>query len=664
MPFMLLQGVQASYIVEDSPSRQGGQAEVYRGRRSDNTTSLAFKVARRRASSKAWMDQERQALEQAGRRRRPSGEPWVVPILDHGITKDGSAFLVMPWYPWNFRDWLNRENPSVRTRIHALLLVAEAAIEFQRSGSNHAHVLIHRDLKLDNILVREVGGKLEVVLADLGSSKHARLGIMSGNTVIYTPGYAPLEQRFPLLTEPDRSVDAHALAVTIYEALTGLLPQTMLGREGLINNYGQRFGSLARKQQRTEEEEAEYQEMRSRPIRAFLNAAPEPGLYTVDRDYLLKQLVQSLRSEYRNAESIGMEICDKLLPTLSTAMALLPEDRRVELVDIYGGLESARQSVDHATPTRAAPARPQPAASTAEEQRVSGETYDEPSSAPVPMVVTPAPAVPPPRTPAPPAVTPRGSRPAVERTSSLPVWIGGTAAAIGLLLALVFGISSSSYFEPLPPETPALVLPDRSHSPTTTTELAVVTPTAPTHGTLSISVIGGQGRIYINGKAEGSSPKTLNLSGGSYEVQVRNTAIGLDWRQTVKVVSGEVKKLTIDPDAAQTPSASATANPCDTFDGGVRLLLSYKEDGSTTTTMDGGISGLANRMTHLVPPGKHLILLSPQDSGHEPVQVQAQVQGCTIRLSTVNGGCTGQLQAPEQGRIQAVYSRKASLSCN
>jgi hypothetical protein len=53
----------------------------------------------------AWLDQEREALEQAGRRRRPSGEPWVVPILDHGLTTQGYGFLVMPWYPWNLRDW-------------------------------------------------------------------------------------------------------------------------------------------------------------------------------------------------------------------------------------------------------------------------------------------------------------------------------------------------------------------------------------------------------------------------------------------------------------------------------------------------------------------------------------------------------------------------------
>jgi hypothetical protein len=47
---MLLNGAAGSYIVDDSPSRHGGQAAVYRGRRSDSMTSLAFKFARRRGS--------------------------------------------------------------------------------------------------------------------------------------------------------------------------------------------------------------------------------------------------------------------------------------------------------------------------------------------------------------------------------------------------------------------------------------------------------------------------------------------------------------------------------------------------------------------------------------------------------------------------------------
>lgn len=372
----------------------------------------------------------------------------------------------------------------MKSRIQALLLVAEAAIEVQRSGSNHAHVLIHRDLKLDNILVREMEGKLEVVLGDLGSSKHARLGMMSGNTVMYTPGYAPLEQRFPLLREPDRSVDAHALAVTIYEALAGLLPQTMLAREGLINSDGQRFGSLTRKIPGSPAEEAEYQTLRSLPLRSFVQPAPEAGLYAVDRAYLEKQFAQRLQTEVQNPEGMAAEICAKLLPTLNSAIALFPEDRKVELVDIYGGLESARQALEQATRSFSlVPAHPMHA----------GPTEESPGE---PALPRPAPAapVPGPQRAQAPASPPRPPPPAPEE-GSWRIWVGGTVAGSSLIGLLILGISSS-YFDPPPPEAPELVLPDHPRP---------------------------QG-----------------------DPDPRPTAIGLDWKQTVRVPPGDTLKLVVD----------------------------------------------------------------------------------------------------------------------
>lgn len=84
-------------------------------------------------------------------------------------------------------------------------------------GFLHAHGVVHRDLKPDNILVRADGG---VKILDFGVL--AELGRPAGREVVGTPGYMPPEQVRGLPATP--ACDLYALGVILFELATGRLP--------------------------------------------------------------------------------------------------------------------------------------------------------------------------------------------------------------------------------------------------------------------------------------------------------------------------------------------------------------------------------------------------------------------------------------------------------
>jgi serine/threonine protein kinase/HAMP domain-containing protein len=83
----------------------------------------------------------------------------------------------------------------------------------------HAAGFLHRDIKPDNIQVREDDGRL--VLLDFGSAGQA-LTAGGEAAVIVTPGYAPLEQYG--LGDQGPWTDVYALSATLYWAVTGQKP--------------------------------------------------------------------------------------------------------------------------------------------------------------------------------------------------------------------------------------------------------------------------------------------------------------------------------------------------------------------------------------------------------------------------------------------------------
>lgn len=92
----------------------------------------------------------------------------------------------------------------------------------------HGKGVIHRDIKPDSIVRRQLDGKF--VLIDFGAVKQVRMqqattvGEVSVTAVIGTPGYMPTEQSSG---KPRPSSDIYALGMVAIQALTGLLPSQL-----------------------------------------------------------------------------------------------------------------------------------------------------------------------------------------------------------------------------------------------------------------------------------------------------------------------------------------------------------------------------------------------------------------------------------------------------
>ncbi len=144
--------------------------------------------------------------------------PGIVHVYDVGETEDGGAFLVMELVTGtSLRAVLSDDSWTDRARIGAVVEAARALAAAHRAG------LVHRDVKPDNLMLRDDG---RIVLLDFGIAKPAGEGPLTNLTasgiVVGTPAYLSPEQARgrPL----DGRTDQFSLAVTAFELLARHLP--------------------------------------------------------------------------------------------------------------------------------------------------------------------------------------------------------------------------------------------------------------------------------------------------------------------------------------------------------------------------------------------------------------------------------------------------------
>ena len=145
--------------------------------------------------------------------------PNILPVLAAGAT-DELLYYVMPYV----------EGESVRHRLarDGRLPVADA-VRILREVADalafaHAHHVVHRDVKPENILLQ---GE-HAVLADFGiaralAASHSTVRLTESGTMLGTRGYMPPEQVLGL-TPADPRTDVYSAGVVGYEMLTGELP--------------------------------------------------------------------------------------------------------------------------------------------------------------------------------------------------------------------------------------------------------------------------------------------------------------------------------------------------------------------------------------------------------------------------------------------------------
>ena len=149
----------------------------------------------------------------------------VVRLYDFGEAEEGALYIAMELVPGRSLGALIADEGALEPR-RALDLFAQIC---RGVSAVHDRDIIHRDLKVDNIMVVERDDEPEVVkLLDFGIAKSVgssalgirpltRLGVVVGS-----PAYMSPEQFAG--GELDARTDVYALGIVAYEMLTGVLP--------------------------------------------------------------------------------------------------------------------------------------------------------------------------------------------------------------------------------------------------------------------------------------------------------------------------------------------------------------------------------------------------------------------------------------------------------
>jgi len=203
------------YLVQEKLGA-GGMGEVYLAEHVRIRRKVAVKLMRK------WMTGDPVAVSRFHREAENASQishPNVAQVYDFGETSDGSIYLAMEYVPGEpLSAILHREGRLNAVRsAEVVRQTAEALV------AAHAHGILHRDLKPDNVMVARtrVGTDL-VKLVDFGIARVMNSGTQqftSTGMIVGTPDYMSPEQ---LAGDAlDVRSDLYALALIAFRCLTG-----------------------------------------------------------------------------------------------------------------------------------------------------------------------------------------------------------------------------------------------------------------------------------------------------------------------------------------------------------------------------------------------------------------------------------------------------------
>lgn len=197
----------------------GGMGAVYLASRADKTYNklVAIKVIHKGIESDRIIQRFRRERQIVASLDHPN----IARLLDGGATEDGRPYIVMEYVEGIAIDtWCDQRKLNTRQRLQLFLQVCEAL------HYAHQNLVIHRDIKPGNILVRPDS---TVKLLDFGIAKlmtpepgSAVVDKTATSMRLMTPQYASPEQ---IKGEPVTTAsDVYLLGIVLYELLTGHRP--------------------------------------------------------------------------------------------------------------------------------------------------------------------------------------------------------------------------------------------------------------------------------------------------------------------------------------------------------------------------------------------------------------------------------------------------------
>ncbi len=423
----------------------GGFGTVYRARHTILGTDVALKVLSPQHASSPEVVQRflREAKAAAS-----VGSPHIVTVHDAGVA-DGVPFLAM--------ELLAGEDLEARIARRGALPVGDAVDivlqVLEGLDAAHARGIVHRDMKPANVFLTDRGGRSFVKLLDFGVSKivepEQRRLTQTGH-ILGTPAYMAPEQIMDM-RNVDARADLYAVAVILYEAVTGRLPYA-------ADSFGELMARIAGAQ--------------PDPLERWLPSAP-PALCALIARGLRAQPAERFASAAEMARALA-EV--RAAPVTHGAFAAAPSTGPLAGAP-PSYVATASSPAPSSGPLAGAPPSYVATASTPAPSSHAAPLYPPgaPGSAPsAPAAWTPAPAAPAAWTPAPaapsaPAWTRAPAAPSAPAPRSPPaqrstgLWLAVGALAVLLPIACIGGVALTLFTtEPAPdavPEVSAIPAP-------------------------------------------------------------------------------------------------------------------------------------------------------------------------------------------------------------
>jgi serine/threonine-protein kinase len=166
------------------------------------------------------LDERLQArLGDEGRVSRRVSHPNVVRVVDHGVSADGTPFIVMEHARGTtLRKLIHAQSPLSLERIRNLIAQLLAGLT-----AIHDAGIVHADIKSNNLIVDTADGVDHLTIIDFGLARTRTSQVQPGEGVaVGTPEYmAPEVFRGEA---PTARADVYSAAIVAYELLAGVTP--------------------------------------------------------------------------------------------------------------------------------------------------------------------------------------------------------------------------------------------------------------------------------------------------------------------------------------------------------------------------------------------------------------------------------------------------------